>query len=81
LDEGSKVLTVITNPVTFSIGGSTRLELWIAPPHTKADLTQRVVYDSTGPRNEPIYQTTPIRGGGSGSGSSSSSGSYHEEDL
>jgi hypothetical protein len=61
--KGQKVLTIISSPLTLSLGSDTRLELWVAPPHTKNDLGERIVYDSTAPREEPVIKTAPIRGG------------------
>jgi hypothetical protein len=58
--KGNKVLTIITTNVTFSIGTDIRVELWVAPPHTKGDLGQRVVYDSA-PTGETQFSTKPIR--------------------
>jgi hypothetical protein len=78
--KGNKVLTVISTPITLSLGSDTRLELWVAPPHTKGDLGQRIVYDDTSPRRAPLVETTPIRSG-SGSSTSRSSGAYQEEDI
>ncbi|MDR1308532.1 MAG: hypothetical protein LBL95_01315 [Deltaproteobacteria bacterium] len=72
--KGQKVLTIVTSPITLSIGSDTRLELWVAPPHSQGDLGQRIVYGSTGPREEAVIQTTPIRGG-------PRQGGFTEEDI
>jgi hypothetical protein len=58
--KGKKVLTIITTPVTFAIGSDIRLELWVAPPHTKEDLSQRVIYDTT-QTGEKNFTTKPVR--------------------
>ncbi|MDR1297770.1 MAG: hypothetical protein LBO05_10465 [Deltaproteobacteria bacterium] len=78
--KGKVVLTVITNPLSLSITSDTRLELWVAAPHTREDLGRRVVYDNTGASGKPILETTPIRAP-RGSGSNSGGGSYQEEDI
>jgi hypothetical protein len=72
--KGQKVLTIIASPLTLSLGSDLRLELWVAPPHTQADLSQRVVYGSSAPPEEPTIETKPIRGG-------KKNGSFTEEDI
>jgi hypothetical protein len=69
--KGQAVLTVVISPVTLSLAGDTRLELWVAPPHVQADLGKRTIYDSV-EKSEP-YSTKPIR--------TKKSGSVTEEDL
>ncbi|MDR2386051.1 MAG: hypothetical protein LBE80_00515 [Deltaproteobacteria bacterium] len=61
--KGNRVLTIIASPLTLSLGSDLRLELWVAPPHTQADLGKRVVYDSSAPSGDPVVETKPIRGG------------------
>ncbi|MDR2387437.1 MAG: hypothetical protein LBE80_07640 [Deltaproteobacteria bacterium] len=61
--KGQRVLTIIASPLTLSLGSDIRLELWIAPPHTQADLGKRVVYDTSTPAADPVVETKPIRGG------------------
>jgi hypothetical protein len=70
--KGQRVLTIIASPLTLSLGSDLRLELWVAPPHTKADLGQRVVYDSSAPSGDPIVETKPIRG---------NKGTFSQEDI
>ena len=60
--KGGKVLTIIATPVIMAIGGNLRVELWVAPPHTKGDLGSRIVYRSSDEGKAPIVQTKPIRG-------------------
>jgi hypothetical protein len=72
--KGQKVLTIIASPLTLSLGSNLRLELWVAPPHTKADLSQRIVYGSTAPVEDPVIQTNPIRGG-------KQEGEFSQEDI
>ncbi|MDR1545792.1 MAG: hypothetical protein LBU12_03585 [Deltaproteobacteria bacterium] len=69
--KGAAVLTLIASPVTLSLGGDVRLELWVAPPHLKSDLGKRVVYETTGGK---ARSTTPVR-------SSKPKGSVTEEDI
>jgi hypothetical protein len=71
--KGQRVLTIIASPITLSLGSNLRLELWVAPPHTKGDLGQRVVYESSAPSGETIIETKPIRGG--------KQGSFSKEDI
>jgi hypothetical protein len=74
--KGNRYLTIISSPISLSLGSDTRLELWVAPPHTGEDLNQRIVYQDTGPNRDPIIRTTPIR-----SGSGGGNGAYREEDI
>ena len=59
--KGGKVLTIIATPIIMAIGGNIRVELWVAPPHTRADLGQRAVYRNTGEAREPMVKTKPTR--------------------
>ena len=61
--KGGKVLTIIATPIVMAIGGNLRLELWVGAPHTKGDLGQRTVYQSTGGDKGPLVETKPIRRG------------------
>ncbi|MDR3135642.1 MAG: hypothetical protein LBU69_06075 [Deltaproteobacteria bacterium] len=72
--KGQRVLTIIASPLTLSLGSDLRLELWVAPPHTKGDLGQRIVYDSSAPTGEKIIETTPIR-------NRNRTGTFSEEDI
>jgi hypothetical protein len=74
--KGSKVLTIIATPIVMAIGGNLRVELWVAAPHTKADLGQRTVYRSAHD-GEPLVKTKPVRGGGGGA----KKGDISEEDI
>ncbi|MDR2442383.1 MAG: hypothetical protein LBE31_02545 [Deltaproteobacteria bacterium] len=60
--KGGKVLTIIATPIIMAIGGNLRVELWVAPPHTKADLGKRMVYQNSGNEGERTYSTKPTRG-------------------
>jgi hypothetical protein len=72
--KGQKALTIIATPLNLSLSGDIRVELWVAPPHTKGDLDQRIVYDSGPSQAEPVVETKPVRGG-------KKRGSFSEEDI
>jgi hypothetical protein len=76
--KGNKTLTVETSKVTLAIGADTRVRVWVSPPHTKADLGKRVIYQDTSDPGR-TWSSTPIReGGGSGSGGG---GAVSEENI
>ncbi|UQZ89742.1 hypothetical protein C4J81_11200 [Deltaproteobacteria bacterium Smac51] len=78
--KGDKVLTIIGKPVSFSIGSDLRVELWVAPPHTKDDLGQRVAYQK--PTVKESGTTTSSSGGlFSKTTTKKSSDSVTEEDI
>jgi hypothetical protein len=58
--KGDKTLTIIASPAFAIAGQDTRIEFWVAPPHTQADLGQRVVYKKN-PEGREVYSTTPTR--------------------
>jgi hypothetical protein len=62
-----KTLTIMATKPTISIGVKSRIDIWVAPPHTKNDLGHRVIYTDSlsGSKN---YSTTPIREGKGSSG-------------
>jgi hypothetical protein len=76
--KGSKTLTIVAENLTLAVGARTRAVLYVAPPHTSADLGHRTVYQSTEKEHGEKYSTTPIRGGG---GKGSERGTYSEEDM
>jgi hypothetical protein len=73
--KGSKVLTIIATPIVMAIGGNLRVEMWVAPPHTKSDLGQRSVYRSDQDGGDPLVKTTPTRN------PRPSKGSINEENI
>ncbi|MGL4209867.1 MAG: hypothetical protein ACRCTY_10840 [Candidatus Adiutrix sp.] len=40
----NKVLTIITRPLPLAVTPEIKVELWVAPPHTKDDLGRRTIY-------------------------------------
>lgn len=50
--KGEKLLTIVSRPASFSVGGDVTVELWVAPPHTQADLGHRVVYQKPSAQEE-----------------------------
>jgi hypothetical protein len=72
-----KTLTIIATKPALSIGVKSRIDLYVAPPHTEADLGHRTIYLDTTPSGSS-YSTTPIRESGLGGRRSSGIG---EEDL
>ena len=70
---GDKTLTIIATPIVMAIGGNLRVELWVAAPHTRADLGNRAVYRRTDEPSDPVLRTGPVRGGGGGG--------FGEEDI
>ncbi|MDR1656103.1 MAG: hypothetical protein LBT47_00920 [Deltaproteobacteria bacterium] len=69
--KGGKVLTVVATPIIMAIGGNLRVELWVAPPHTKGDLGNRLRYQNSESGQKP-YSTKPIR---------NKNGSFDEENI
>ncbi|MDR1084895.1 MAG: hypothetical protein LBP22_08555 [Deltaproteobacteria bacterium] len=57
--KGDKVLTVIISSAFAITGQDSRIEMWVAPPHLKSDLGQRVVYKKAPEPRE--HSTTPQR--------------------
>jgi hypothetical protein len=76
--KSGKTLSLVLTQPKLSIGVNATLQIWVAPPHTKDDLGNRVIYRDT---NRPgrTFNTTPIRSGSGGFGGSGSDVS--EEDL
>jgi hypothetical protein len=72
-----KTLTIMATKPTLSLGAKSRIDLWIAPPHTKSDLGNRTIYEESSSGSKS-YSTTPIRDGGSSGTRSSAIG---EEDI
>jgi hypothetical protein len=57
-----KVLTIIVSSVfAIATGKDSRIELWVSPPRSKADLGQRVLYKKSSETKGEIYSTKPIR--------------------
>ena len=81
--KGDKILTIVGRPSSFSLADEVKVELWVAPPYTKDDLGQRVVY------RKPAAQGSSSSGSGGlfdgifpGSTSSKKSGdTVTEEDI
>jgi hypothetical protein len=59
-----KTLTLMVTKPTLSLGVKSRVDIFVAPPHTKDDLGKRTVYESS-KSGSKTYSTTPIRTPGS----------------
>ncbi len=67
--KGDKTLTIVGRPVSFALADEVKVELWVAPPHTRDDLGQRVNYQKPAAHNS------------SSSGSKKSGDAVTEEDI